>query len=157
MRAGRRSLDASFALCFAAAFALELFGLGRTEPRNVLDWNRATRQTDKLIAAGRFADALPMALEAIREAPTDTTALRQLARSYAGLDRLAEEAATWEQFLATAPATDDVCVRLTDLYRRLLQPAQVLATVDRCEPFDPHQPELARDRATAQTALDGPQ
>jgi tetratricopeptide (TPR) repeat protein len=145
------------ALCAAAAFALELFGFARTEPRNLLDWDRANRQTDKLIAAGRFAEALPAALEARQHQPTDATALRHLARLYAGLGRLADEATVWEQFLAIAPATDDVCVRLADVYRRLSQPARVIATVDRCEPIDPRQREFARDRAAAHATMDGSQ
>jgi len=145
------------ALFIAAAFAIELFGFARGDARDLLDWERGARQTDKLIAAGRFADALPAALDAHERDPRDISALRQLARVYAGLGRFADEAAAWENILAIAPATDDVCVRLADVYRRLSDPARVIATVDRCEPFDPRQPELASDRAAAQAALDGSQ
>ena len=141
------------ALVMAAAFAIELLGVPGRDTERGSDWDPAVRQADKLIAAGRFADALPIVLEARRLHLSSVGVLRQLARTYAGLGRLSEEAAAWEDVLAHSPATDDVCVRLSEVYRRLAEPARVAATVERCLPFDPHQPELFHDLAAARAVL----
>jgi hypothetical protein len=144
-------LRALAALGVAAAFAIELLGLPGQD-RGSFEWGPASRQADKLIAAGRFADALPVVVAERTRHPSNANTLRQLARTYAGLNRLADEAAAWEAYLTEAPATDDVCLRLSEVYRRLLKPDHVAAITGRCLPFDPHQPELRRDRDGASTA-----
>ena len=46
-----------------------------------------------------------------------------------------------------------MCTRLSDLYRELRQPSQVVAIVDRCLAFDGEEPELLADAAVAQIEL----
>jgi predicted Zn-dependent protease len=145
-----RTLIAPFVM--AAVFALEVLGIpARVSPAS--DWDASSRRADKLIAARRFADALPIALDIQRQHPDDSGAFRRLARVYAGLGRPADEAVAWERLLAVAPATQDVCVRLSTVYQRLDRPVNVVSTAERCLAFDPEQPELRADLAAAHAAL----
>jgi len=149
----RRALAA---LAVAAAFAIELRGLsGRGSGSS--DWEPSNRRADALIAAGRFAEALPIVVAEQTRHPEDANTLRQLARVHAGLHRWSDEADAWEHYLAVAPATDDVCIRLADVYRRLARPERTAAIAVRCLPFDPHQPEIGRDRDAARVRQDDSQ
>jgi tetratricopeptide (TPR) repeat protein len=140
------------AVVMGVAFGIELIGvpgcsIGADQPANAL------RRVERLIAAREFAAALPLALENRARYPGQSTSVWQLARVYEGLRRPAEEAAAWEAYLNEQAPTPTVCTRLSDVYRQLGQPSQVVAVVDRCLAFDSHLPELLADAAAARIEL----
>jgi tetratricopeptide (TPR) repeat protein len=152
-RPAARGSSVIVAAAMAAAFAVALLGLPLLTIGEHTDQEVAGRPAERLIAARRFSEALPLVLDARRRRPDDTAPLRQLARVYAGLGRPADEAATWEQLLTVSAASDDVCLRLSEAYRTLVQPANVISTAERCLAFDSRQPELLGDMAEAYLAL----
>jgi tetratricopeptide (TPR) repeat protein len=147
----KRSTDAvrAFAaVAMAATFGVVFFGVPSCS-RASGDSLEALRRVDRLLATERYSDALPLALDNRQRHPEDSAAAWQVARAYGGLGTLADEAAAWETYLRLAPPTHDVCLRLSDVYQRLAQPAQVIALVDRCLALDDRQSELLGDLATA--------
>jgi Flp pilus assembly protein TadD len=114
------------------------------------------RRVDRLLADGRFREALPLALENRQQHPDDRGVAWQMARAYQGLGTARDEAAAWEAYLRLAPATGDVCLRLSEVYHSLAQPAQVVAVVNRCLALDDRQPELLGDLAAAYIDLRDP-
>jgi tetratricopeptide (TPR) repeat protein len=56
-------------------------------------------------------------------------------------------------YLEHSAPTNDVCLRLSDVYHELAQPRQVVATVNRCLALDDRQPELLGDLAAAYLEL----
>lgn len=140
------------AVVMVVAFGIELMGvpgcsIAGDQPANAL------RRVERLVAAREFAAALPLALENRARYPNQSTPVWHLARLYEGLRRPAYEAAAWESYLNEQAPTPTVCTRLSDLYRQLEQPLQVVAIVDRCLAFDSHQPELLADAAVARIAM----
>lgn len=140
------------AVAMVAAFGLELLGLPswRIAPDRLAP---DLRRVERLVAAGRFSEALPLAAEMRDRFPREPRVLWQLARVYDGLHRPSDEAAAWEAYLQLLAPTTAVCTRLSDLYRELQQPSQVVAIVDRCLAFDGEEPELLADAAVAQIEL----
>ena len=136
------------AVALTTIFAVVLLGVPScSRPSGVSA--EALRQVDRLLADGQFSRALPLALENRRRYPGESVAAWQVARTYEGLKAPADEAAAWEAYLAQSSPTSEVCLRLSDVYRELLRPEQVIATVDRCLALDDRQPELLGDLATA--------
>ena len=136
------------AVLMIAAFGFELLGvpgcsIAADQPAGAL------RRVERLIAARELAGALPLALENRTRYPGDPVAAWHVARVYQGLGALVDEASAWEVYLRKSPPTSDVCLRLSDVYHELAQPAQVVATADRCLALDDRQAELLGDLAAA--------
>lgn len=135
-----------------AAFGVELLGV----PSCSVASNAAApalRRVDRLVARGQFVAALPLALDNRIRYPAEGAAAWQVARVYEGLGTLADEAAAWEVYLRQSSAAGDVCLRLSDVYHALEQPAQVVSIVTRCLGLDDRQPELLGDLAAAYLEL----
>jgi Flp pilus assembly protein TadD len=151
-RRARSRSDLVVAAVVSAVFGVVLLGVPSLPLRPAQPAPR-TRNLQRLIAAGDFGAARELAVEARRLHPDDDGAARSLARIDGGLGRPADEAAAWEDYLRLAPATPDVCLRLSSVYRSLGQPLNVAATVERCLALEARQPELLGDLAAARLAL----
>src|SRR6185295_11431030 len=104
------------AVFMLAAFGLELLGMpGRNGEQN--ESAAAVRQVDGLLARREFAQALSLATANDARFPADPAVLWQMARAQGAIGNHIAEAAAWEAYLRRAPATTDVCYRLSDLYR----------------------------------------
>lgn len=140
------------AVALIAAFGVELLGVPSCSMASDASAT-ALRSVDRLMARGQFSEALPLALENRARYPTESTAAWQVARVYEGLGTPGDEAAAWEVYLRQSQPTSDVCLRLSDVYHKLAQPKQVVATVNRCLALDDRQPELLGDLAAAYLEL----
>ena len=149
------STDAARALAavaMAAIFGVSLLGVPScSKPSG--DSAPALRRVDKLLASRQFAEALPLSLQNRERYPGESAAAWQVARAYEGLGKASDEAAAWEAYLRLAPPTNDVCLRLTDIYQSLAQPVQVVAIANRCLALDEKQAELLGDLASASLQL----
>jgi tetratricopeptide (TPR) repeat protein len=136
----------------AAAFGVVLLGVPSCSTASRAS-ARPMRRVDTLLARGQFFEALPLALDNRQHYPAESAAAWQVARAYEGLGTPSEEAAAWEAYLRLAPPTGDVCLRLSEVYLSLGQPAQVVAVVNRCLAQDDRQVELLGDLAAAYLEL----
>ena len=78
----------------------------------------AARQVERAIRSQRFADALPVALDAREAYPGDPLPSLWLGHIYRGLGRPADEAAAWEAFAALSGARDETCALVVGSYAR---------------------------------------
>jgi tetratricopeptide (TPR) repeat protein len=136
------------AVVLTAVFGVVLLGMPSCSTVPAVS-AEALRRVDRLLARAQFSEALPLALENRQRYPGETAAAWQVARAYQGLRRPADEAAAWEAYLLHSPPTNDVCLRLSDVYRELAQPDKVIALVNRCLALDDRQAELLGDLAEA--------
>lgn len=107
------------------------------------------RQVEQAIAAERFADALPIALELEAFYPREPLAAYWLALTYQGLGRSADEAAAWERFIALGAAPEEACPGLADAYARNGDGGGGLRAYERCAQLDPRDPERLLDLGDA--------
>lgn len=107
------------------------------------------REVEAAIAAKRFADALPVALELQDAYPLEPVVSLWLTSIYRGLDRAPEEAAAWERFIALGSTPAEACPGLADAYARIGKGEQGIRTYERCVALDPGEPERLVDLANA--------
>jgi tetratricopeptide (TPR) repeat protein len=105
------------------------------------------RAVEQAIAARRFSQALPIALELESAYPTDALAPYWLAAIYRGLDRPADEASAWERFVSLSATREVVCPQMPDAYVRAGNAQEALRALVRCSEFDPQEPERTIDLA----------
>lgn len=107
------------------------------------------RLIEHAIAAERFADALPIALEFEASYPREPLVAYWLALTYQGLGRAADEAAAWERFIALGAAPEEACPGLADAYARNGNGDGGLQAYERCTRLDPRDPERLLDLGDA--------
>ena len=95
-----------------------------------------------LIYAGRYDEALDSAVQLQRRFPSSHIFAQQVAIIYHQLDRPADEAAAWEQFMSTSPAPWEACPAVGAAYRAAGQADQSLAAFERCGAYDPDDADL---------------
>jgi tetratricopeptide (TPR) repeat protein len=96
----------------------------------------AARVIEQRIGEGRFADALPLAIELDRAYPGEAQVAFWLARVYHGLKDPAAEAEAWEQYVKLSPAPAEACPALPAAYAEVGRPAESLLAYERCVAFD---------------------
>lgn len=99
------------------------------------------RALEQRVAEGRFAEALPLAMELDRAYPRQAPIALLLARVHHGLNDAVQEAAAWERYVATSPAPAEACPALAEAYARAGQPAESLRAYERCAQLAPDDPE----------------
>lgn len=88
-------------------------------------------------AAGRYREALEPTRKLVDALPSQPVFLERLALSYRALERPADEARTWEEFVDASATPIDACPMLPEAYRRLGDHAAALESYERCLSFDP--------------------
>jgi hypothetical protein len=99
-----------------AAYAVVLFGADRAGPARLDPVGPAARQIELALADGRFADALPMALDVQRAHMSEPLVAYWLALIYRGLGRPDDEALAWDAFAATAGDSQAICAIIMAAY-----------------------------------------
>ena len=94
------------------------------------------REIEELIVAGRFADALPIAVELQRAYPEEALVAYWLAAINRGLARPDAEAAAWEVYVRRSHAPAEACPAWPDAYTRLGQLDRARAAAERCAAFE---------------------
>jgi tetratricopeptide (TPR) repeat protein len=105
----------------------------------------AGRALEQRIGDGRFAEALPLAIELDRTYPRQPQIAFWLARVHHGLNDAAREAAAWERYVATSPAPAEACPALPEAYEHAAQPDASLRAYERCAEWAPDDEELRSD------------
>jgi tetratricopeptide (TPR) repeat protein len=100
------------------------------------------RQSDRLVAAGRFADALAPLEELHRKLPRNLVYVEQLGRASRTLGRLPDEAGMLEKFIALSPKPADACPRIGIVYKRMNQIPRAIDAFERCVKFEDDDPDL---------------
>jgi tetratricopeptide (TPR) repeat protein len=113
------------------------------------------REVEQAIGTGRFADALPVALE-LGSSSREPLVAYWLALIYHGLGRPADEIESWERFIDRGGAPADACPGLADAAARLGDAARALSTYERCVSLDPQEPERLIDLGDALERADRP-
>jgi tetratricopeptide (TPR) repeat protein len=107
------------------------------------------RDVETTLEAGRFSDALPLALDLARAYPREPLVRYWLARIYRGLSRFDDEARAWEAFVEMSPAPQLACPSLAEAYDRLGQHERALLDLERCTRHEPESPARFIDLAEA--------
>lgn len=109
----------------------------------------AARQVEQAIAAERFNDALPIALELEASYPGEPLSAYWLALIYEGLGRSADEAAAWERFITLGGAPEEACPGLAEAHARAGGADAALGAYQRCARLDARDPERLVDLGEA--------
>ena len=96
----------------------------------------AARALEQRLAAGRYAEALPLVDELDRTYPREAQLAFWRARVHHGLNDPAREAAAWERYVGLSPAPEDACPALPEAYVRAGKEAESLRAYERCAAFD---------------------
>lgn len=107
------------------------------------------RQVEHAIAAGRFADALPIALELEASYSGEPLVVYWLALTYHGLGRFADETAAWERFITLGAAPEEACPELANAYALTGDDDGGVRAYARCAGLDPRDPERLLDLGDA--------
>jgi hypothetical protein len=76
------------------------------------------RAVEQLVVAGRFADALPLAIELQSTYPGEPLVSFWLATINHGLDRPLAEALAWGEYVRTSAAPAEACPHWAEAYTR---------------------------------------
>jgi tetratricopeptide (TPR) repeat protein len=109
----------------------------------------APREVEHAIAVGRFADALPMALDLQQTYPDDPLVSQWLGRVYRGLDQRAKETSAWERFVEQSSEPVEACPAIAQAYEALDDRERALLWFKRCVDYGPDDPERLADLAAA--------
>jgi len=142
----RTALIAALFLTYAAVI-LRVPAWGSGAKFDPLD--RRPHRVESLIVAGRFDEALPLAVELRRNFPNEPEPAFWLATIQSGLGRGEAEADAWEEYARLSSEPLDACPAWPDAYARLGRADSALATYERCAALDPRDPERLRDLAAA--------
>jgi tetratricopeptide (TPR) repeat protein len=88
---------------------------------------------EQLIVAGRFAEALPLALELRNQYPNEPLTFYWLAMINHHLTRWHEEAEAWTEYVRTSAAPREACPDWPAAYARNGEAARALSAAARCE------------------------
>lgn len=91
----------------------------------------------------QYGEALAPTLALVEKYPTQQVYLERLALIYQGLGRRADEAKTWERFMARSLRPADACPTVADAYAAAGDAAAALASYEKCFQLDPTNPEAA--------------
>jgi len=92
--------------------------------------------SESLIRAGKFQQALEPALKLTAAEPGNHAYLRNLAQVYNGLGRFADEARTWELFEESAPVPIEACPQIGIAYLKQTRAEEALRALERCYELD---------------------
>ena len=107
------------------------------------------RSVEQAIAAGRFADALPVALEISRTYQDDPLPDLWLTTIYRSLDRPEDEAAHWERYVTHSSVPERACPAMAEAYARFAPRDRIVAAYARCAEIDARDPQRFIDLGTA--------
>ena len=88
---------------------------------------------EQLLAAGRFSEALPLALELRDQYPNEPLTFYWLAMINHHLTRWHEEAEAWTDYVRTSAAPGEACPAWPAAYARNGESAEALTAAARCE------------------------
>jgi tetratricopeptide (TPR) repeat protein len=100
-----------------------------------------SRAVERAIGERRFRDALPIVDSLQRSYPNHPLPAYLAALTFRGLDRPAEEAAAWEDYLRSSAHPVDACPHIAEAYERSGDGSRALTALTRCAEFDPKEPE----------------
>ncbi len=110
-------------------------GAGTSEPKP--DQLRLLRtDSESLINAGKFEQALKPALQLTAAEPGNHAYLRSLAQVYNGLGRFADEAHTWESFEESAPVPIEACPQIGIAYLKQTRVEEAFRVLEHCYELD---------------------
>jgi len=110
-------------------------GVGTPGPK--LEQLRLLRtDSESLIHAGKFEQALEPALQLTAAEPGNHSYLRNLAQIYNGLGRFADEARTWELFEESAPVPIEACPQIGIAYLKQARVEEALRALEHCYELD---------------------
>jgi tetratricopeptide (TPR) repeat protein len=109
--------------------------------------NPRGRHVEEAIAAGRFADALPVALSIRETFPEQPQVWYWLAEIYHGLDRPRDEAAAWDTFVSATTARPAACPEWPQAHARAGDEQAAVRAYEQCVGFAPDDPERLIDLA----------
>jgi tetratricopeptide (TPR) repeat protein len=110
-------------------------GVGTSEPK--LEQLRLLRaDSESLIHARKFEQALEPALQLTAAEPGNHAYLRNLAQIYNGLGRFAEEARTWELFEESAPVPIEACPQIGIAYLKQTRVEEAFRALEHCYELD---------------------
>lgn len=92
--------------------------------------------SESLIHAAKFEQALEPALQLTAAEPGNHAYLRNLAQIYNGLGRFADEARTWELFEESAPVPIEACPQIGIAYLKQDRAEDALRALERCYQLD---------------------
>jgi tetratricopeptide (TPR) repeat protein len=107
------------------------------------------RQVEYAIEAGRFVEALPIALELRDRYPHEALPVVWLAEIYRGTGNAAAEAAAWEQFITLGSSPAEACPGLAEAYAKSGSADAGVGAYERCVQLDPDEPERLVDLGAA--------
>jgi len=112
-------------------------GSGVGSPGPKLEQLRLLRtDSESLIHAGKFEQALEPALQLTAAEPGNHAYLRNLAQVYNGLGRFADEARTWELFEESAPVPIEACPQIGIAYLKQARVEEALRALEHCYELD---------------------
>jgi tetratricopeptide (TPR) repeat protein len=92
--------------------------------------------SESLIHARKFEQALEPALQLTAAEPGNHAYLRNLAQIYNGLGRFAEEARTWELFEESAPVPIEACPQIGIAYLKQTRVEEAFHALEHCYELD---------------------
>jgi tetratricopeptide (TPR) repeat protein len=107
-----------------------------TAARTPEQLRRLTADTQSLIHAGKFEQALQPALELTAAEPGNHAYLRDLALVYEGLGRFADESRTWELFEEAAPLPVEACPQIGISYLNQSRGEEASRALEHCHELD---------------------
>ena len=125
------ALLAAYVAAGLRSAAGELVRAGRYDP-----FLPAARALEHRVEEGRFAEALPLALDLARAFPSEPEVAFSLARVHHGLHDAAAEAAAWEQYVTLSSTPGEACPALPEAYAAAGRADDARAASARCAGFD---------------------
>jgi tetratricopeptide (TPR) repeat protein len=138
-------------IALLAAYAAAGLNLSRPSTASAFDPLEARgRHVELAIEEGRFAEALPVALDLQRAYEAEPVIAYWLTEIYRALDRPQQEAEAWQTFLRHGGSPEDACPALPDAYARAGDSDRALRELEQCVRVAPDDPERLIDLAEAQ-------
>lgn len=105
------------------------------------------RQVETATEAGRFDEAVPVALSLRESHDSDPDVLYWLGEIYRGLGRTADEIEMWREYARASTTPEEVCPALPLAYLRAGDTASALREFEACVSLAPDDPERLLDLA----------
>ena len=106
-------------------------------------------RVESLIVAGRFDEALPLALELRRNVPNEPEAAFWLATIRHALGSAGAEVEAWDDYARLSPEPLDACPAWPEAYERIGRADRALIIYERCATLDPRDPARLSDLGEA--------
>jgi tetratricopeptide (TPR) repeat protein len=138
----RTALWVALALVYVGTFA-RLAGVGEAwlSGSEFDPMARRPRAVEHAIGEGRFAEALPLAIELNRIHPAQPLVSYWLAVIYRGLARAQDEAGAWEAYMRQSTTPEEACPDVAAAHGRAGDAARAMAALKKCTELDPREPE----------------